>query len=266
MSTLVCFHAHPDDEALSTGGLMAKASAAGHRVLVVTATKGELGEPQPGVLEPGEELWQRRVVELAESAEVLGAEAPRFLEYKDSGMVGEATNDDPDCFWQADVEEAAQRLATILTEVDADVLTIYDDHGLYGHPDHIQVHLVGLRAAEIAGTANVYEATVNRDRALASMAEMSAEMEANGVDGPQAGDFEDFGVLENDLAFAVDVSNHLDAKRASMAVHRSQISDQSFFLYMPPDRFATIFANEWFAVPGKTDTGGPELVELLPGL
>ncbi len=266
MSTLVCFHAHPDDEALSTGGLMAKAAAAGHRVLVVTATKGEQGEPQPGVLEPGEQLWERRVVELAESAEILGAEAPRFLEYEDSGMVGERTNDNPKCFWQADVEEASQRLAAILTEVDADVLTIYDDHGLYGHPDHIQVHRVGIRAAELAGTAHIYEATVNRDRALESMAEMSAEMEADGVDAPSADDFEEFGVIEDDLAFAVDVTDHLDAKRASMAVHRSQISDQSFFLYMPPDRFAKVFANEWFAVPGKTGTGGPEMVELLPGL
>lgn len=266
MSTLVCFHAHPDDEALSTGGLMAKASAAGHRVFVVCATKGELGEPQPDVLEPGEELWERRVVELAESATVLGAEPPRFLEYEDSGMVDEPSNDNPKCFWQADVEEASQRLAAILTEIDADVLTIYDDHGLYGHPDHIQVHRVGLRAAEIAGVANVYEATVNRDRALASMAEMSAEMEAAGVDGPSVDDFDEFGVEEDDLSYAVDVTGHLEAKRASMAVHRSQISDQSFFLYMPPERFATVFATEWFAVPGRAGTGGPEEVDLLPGL
>jgi LmbE family N-acetylglucosaminyl deacetylase len=245
---------------------MAKSSAAGHRVLVVCATKGELGEPQPGVLERGENLAERRVVELAESAAILGAEQPRFLEYKDSGMMGEDSNDDPDCFWQADIEEAAKRLAAILTDVDADVLTIYDDHGLYGHPDHIQVHRVGLRAAELAGTTGVYEATVNRDRALESMAEMSAEMEADGVEVPRAGDFDDFGVLENDLAYSVDVSGQLEAKRASMVVHRSQISDQSFFLYMPPDRFAKIFANEWFAVPGETNTGGPKPVELLPGL
>ncbi|MGH1494069.1 MAG: PIG-L deacetylase family protein, partial [Acidimicrobiales bacterium] len=117
MSTLVCFHAHPDDEALSTGGLMAKAAAAGHRVVLVMATKGEQGEPQPGVLDPGEKLWQRRMIELAESAELLGAEPPRYLEYEDSGMMGELTNKNEACFWQADVEEAAQRLAAILTEV-----------------------------------------------------------------------------------------------------------------------------------------------------
>ena len=266
MSTLVCFHAHPDDEALSTGGLMAKAAAAGHRVVLVTATRGEQGEPQPGVLEPGEELWQRRVAELARSAELLGAEAPVLLGYEDSGMMGEPANANPRCFWQADVDEAATKLAAILSEVGADVLTIYDDHGLYGHPDHIQVHRVGLRAAELASVTHVYESTVNRDRALASMTEMSAEMADDGVEGPSVEEFDEFGVAEADLAYAVDVSDHLDAKRAAMAAHRSQISEESFFLYLPPERFARVFANEWFAVPGRTGTGGPTEVDLLPGL
>lgn len=245
---------------------MAKAADAGHRVVLVTATRGEQGEPQPGVLADGEVLWERRVVELAESAEILGADVPRFLDYEDSGMMGEPTNDNPACFWRADIEEASARLAAVLTEVEADVLTVYDDHGLYGHPDHIQVHRVGLRAAELAGVAHVYEATVNRDRALESMAEMSAEMEADGVEGPSVDDMTDFGVAEDDLSFTIDVTGQLDRKRASMAVHRSQISDQSFFLYMPPDRFAKIFANEWYAVPGRSATGGPAEVELLPGL
>ena len=79
MSTLVCFHAHPDDEAISTGGLMSAAAAAGHRVVLVSATRGEVGEPQEGVLDPGEELWERRMVELAASASILGADEPRWL-------------------------------------------------------------------------------------------------------------------------------------------------------------------------------------------
>jgi len=264
MSTLVCFHAHPDDEALSTGGLMAKAAAAGHRVILVTATRGEQGEPQPGVLDPGEELWQRRVEETAEACAVLGAEEPRFLGYEDSGMMGESTNDNPDCFWQADVGEAADRLAAILTEVSADAITIYDDHGLYGHPDHIQVHRVGLAAAERAGLTNVYEATVNRDRALESIAQMPDDIPED--QRPNLEDFDEFGVAADDLAFCIDITDQLAAKRKAMAVHRSQISDQSFFLSMPEDRFAAMFATEWFAVPGKTGTGGPEMVEMLPGL
>ena len=266
MSTLVCFHAHPDDEALSTGGLMAKAAAAGHRVILVTATRGEQGEPTPGVLAPDEPLWERRVVELAASAEILGADPPRFLDYEDSGMMGEPTNDNPACFWQADVEEAAERLRTILTEVDADVLTVYDDHGNYGHPDHIQVHRVGLQAAEMAGVSHVYEATVNRDAALESMAKMAAEMAEAGADVPAIEDFEEFGVPENDLSHRIDVSGHLEVKRAAMQAHRSQIADDSFFLVMPPEAFGQTFGYEWFATPGQINTGGPVEVELLPGL
>ncbi|MEL6982133.1 MAG: PIG-L family deacetylase [Actinomycetota bacterium] len=264
MSTLVCFHAHPDDEALSTGGLRAKAAGAGHRVLLVTATRGEQGEPQPGVLDPGEELWQRRVIETAEACAVLGAEEPRFLGYEDSGMMGEPTNDNPDCFWQADVEEAAERLAAILTEVEADALTIYDDHGLYGHPDHIQVYRVGLVAAEKAGVAHVYEATVNRDRALESISQLPDDLPEE--ERPNIEDFEDFGMAQDDLAYCIDITDQLGVKRKAMAMHRSQISDQSFFLSMPEDRFAAMFATEWFSVPGRSGTGGPEQVDLLPGL
>jgi len=266
MSTLVCFHAHPDDEALSTGGLMAKASAAGHRVLLVTATRGEQGEPEPGVLDEGELLWQRREIELAESCAILGAEPPIFLDYEDSGMMGEPSNENTACFWQADESEAADRLAKILTDHDADVLTIYDDHGLYGHPDHIKVHQVGLLAAERANVDHVYEATVNRDAALAGMAEMASALEEAGVEGPSVDDFDGFGVAENDLAYNLDISAQLKLKREAMSVHRSQISEQSFFLALPEELFDQMFGTESFAVPGKTNTGGPTEIELLPGL
>ena len=266
MATLVCFHAHPDDEALSTGGLMAKAAAKGHRVVLVLATRGEQGEPQPGVLDEGEILWERRVVEVARSAEILGADPPRFLDYEDSGMMGEPTNDNPSCFWQADVDEAADRLATILREVEADVLTIYDDHGLYGHPDHIQVHRVGIEAAARADVGHVYEATVNRDRAIEGFSQMAEELEASGAETPNLDDFDEFGVPEAQLAYQIDVSSQLGDKRAAMAVHRSQISDQSFFLLLPEERFVQMFAYESFAIPGSGPTGGPVDVELLPGL
>ena len=162
MSTLVVFHAHPDDEAIATGGTMAKAAAAGHRVVLVVATRGERGEVADGYLKPGEELWQRRVEETHAAADLLGVSRVEFLGYVDSGMMGLPTNDDPECFWQADVEEAAGRLAAILAEEQADVLTAYDENGVYGHPDHIQVNRVGVRAGAIAGTPKVYLQTVNK--------------------------------------------------------------------------------------------------------
>jgi LmbE family N-acetylglucosaminyl deacetylase len=151
VATLVCFHAHPDDESIATGGVMARAAAAGHRVVLVVATRGEHGEVDDGFLDEGEALGARRERETLASAEVLGAARVAFLGYTDSGMMGTPTNDDPGCFWRADVEEAAGRLAAILTEEGADILTVYDDNGGYGHPDHIQVHRVGLRAARWRG-------------------------------------------------------------------------------------------------------------------
>ena len=95
---------------------------------------------------------ERRVEEVASAAAILGVAQVEYLGYHDSGMEGTSTNDAPGSFWSADVDEAAARLAAILRREDAEVLTVYDERGGYGHPDHVQVHRVGVRAAELAGT------------------------------------------------------------------------------------------------------------------
>src|SRR3954447_7471358 len=200
MATIVSFHAHPDDEAIAMGGTLARAADEGHRVVLVWGTRGEHGEVADGFLDDGEELWQRRIVEAAEAAKILGASRHEFLGYVDSGMMGTPENDAPNAFWQADLDEAAGRLGAILREENADVLTVYDDHGGYGHPDHIQVHRVGLRAAELAGTPRVYQSTINRDRALAGRREFGRQ---NGVETPEMP--EDFGPPESEITCAVDV-------------------------------------------------------------
>lgn len=256
MATLVCFHAHPDDESIATGGVMAKAADDGHDVVLVVATKGEEGEFPDGFLDDGESLEDRRIAETMTSAGVLGVKAVAWLGYRDSGMVDTPTTKNPDCFWQAEVEEAAQRLATILREHGADVLTIYDSNGNYGHPDHVQVHRVGVRAAQIAGVERVYEATMNRDyiqRSIRAMREASAD--GNLPEGiPEDAPPEDFeiGVPESEITTAVDVTAYLDRKRASMRAHASQISEQSFFLQMPDEVFASAFGTEWFVHRGVT--------------
>ena len=241
MATLVSFHAHPDDESIACGGVMRKAADEGHRVVLVVATRGEVGEVEDGFLDDGEELWQRRVKETHAAAEILGAVRVEFLGYVDSGMMGEPTNDAPGTFWTADVEDAAQKLAAILTEENADVLTCYDDHGGYGHPDHIQVHRVGLRAAEIADTKRVYQATMNRDQMQRRGAELAEQQEIEQPEMPG-----DFGTPEAELTTAVDVQKYATVKRAAMRAHASQISDQSFFLAMPDEIFVQAFGTEWF--------------------
>ena len=148
MGVLVVLHAHPDDEAIATGGSMARAHAEGHRVVLVVATGGEHGEV-PDDLAEGETLADRRRAETERSAAVLGVDRIVWLGYTDSGMTGWAENENPRSFWMADLDEAAERVATVLRDEQADALTIYDWHGGYGHPDHVQVHRVGKRAAEL---------------------------------------------------------------------------------------------------------------------
>ncbi len=257
MGTLVCFHAHPDDEAIATGGTMLVASRAGHRVVLVMATRGEHGEPVRGVLRPGEQLSERRVAETHAAAEILGVHRVEFLGYEDSGMMGEPTNDNPDCFWQADRNEAATRLAAILQEESTDVLTVYDPNGGYGHPDHIQVHRVGTAAAELIGLERVLWSTMNRTHVQKLMAESPEVIDSLDEERAENASEEDFGMPEDELTHAVDVTPVIDAKRRSMAAHASQIADDDFFLSLPPGVFRQAFGTEWYVDPARRRDGGP---------
>lgn len=241
MSVLVCFHAHPDDEVFTTGGIMRLAADAGHRVVLVTATDGALGEFPDGILAEGETLAQRRHLELDRSANALGVDRLVRLHYADSGMAGTAENNNPDAFCNVDVESAAHRLAEILTEEHADVVTIYDPFGGYGHPDHIQVHVVGKRATEIAGTQHVYESTTNRDHMRKLI-----DANPNWTEDSSPPDMDTFGLPESEITTAIDVTGAMAAKRAAMQAHETQIGDFGPFLNMSTDDLAVAFGIEWF--------------------
>jgi LmbE family N-acetylglucosaminyl deacetylase len=260
MGTLVCFHAHPDDEAISTGGTIARASAEGHRVVLVVATGGEWGE-RPADLGEQESLADRRRAETEASAAALGVHRVAWLGYEDSGMTGWAQNANEGSFMQAPVEQAAARLAAILRAESADVLTVYDWHGVYGHPDHVQVHRVGVRAAELAGVPRVFEATMNRD----SIVEMQRAARAMGATGdgvdedfdPEAAadDGNPFGSAAHEITMSVDVRSFLAQKRTALGCHRSQISEASFFAQMPEEIFALAFGTEWYIERGVEPAG-----------
>ena len=269
MATAVFFHAHPDDESISTAGVMIGASEAGHRVVLVTATDGALGESAPGTVPEGSSLAEVRAAEVEAAAEVLGVHRVELLGYADSGMEGEPSNDHPSAFWQADVEDAARRLAAVLTEESAEVLTIYDERGNYGHPDHIQVHRVGLRAAEIAGVPAVFEATMNRD----AMRELAADAAFEGVGAEETLEDQRREIAETEMGspaesitHAVDVTGVIDRKRRAMAAHASQITADSFFMQLPDDAFAAAFGTEWFIHRGARRRGAPYLGDLFAGL
>jgi LmbE family N-acetylglucosaminyl deacetylase len=250
VATVVFLHAHPDDECIATGGTMASLADAGHRVVLVLATRGELGEVADGFLTEGESLRDRRVREAQASADILGVHRVAFLGYRDSGMVGEASNDDVEAFWQADLEEAAGRVIELLAEEAADVLVTYDERGGYGHPDHIQVHRVGAVVAARVDGVRVLESTMNRDHLMAGLEAVSPD------DVPSP---EDVGMPNERIHLAVDVLPWIERKRAAMRAHASQITEESFFLKMPDEVFLYAFGTEWYIRHGEPERIG-ELV------
>ncbi len=268
-ATVTFFHAHPDDEAIATGGTMASLASAGHRVVLVTATRGELGETPDGLLEPGESLVDRRATELSTACEILGVARQEFLGYHDSGMAGTPDNDRPGSFAAADLEQASADLARLLREEGSDVLVVYDEHGGYGHPDHVQVHRVGMRGADLAGTPIVYMATMNRD----FMADLARQADRLGWQPPEdrGEDFDTMGEPESRITTEVDVTPWIELKRAAMRAHGSQIAETSFFLAMPDDVFSLVWGREWYIRVRPEVSGGgggakePALVLAAPG-
>jgi LmbE family N-acetylglucosaminyl deacetylase len=256
VATGVILHAHPDDETIATGGTIAKAKRDGHRIVLVIATNGEEGEPVPGVLAEGEQLGERRVREAETAAALLGADRVAFLGYRDSGMMGEPTNDHPGSFWQADVHDAATKLAAILHEERADLLVTYDSHGVYGHPDHIQVHRVGVLAAEYAGVTNVFEATFSREFMRDVFSELE-EIEPDTRDPDfEPDDVDTFGLPEAELTHRVDVSDFVVLKRDALLRHESQISPDHPMAKMSIDVFARWSGVEWFRDRARPRDGG----------
>jgi LmbE family N-acetylglucosaminyl deacetylase len=247
VATLVTFHAHPDDEALLTAGVMAKAAAEGHRVVLVVATNGEAGEVDGGFLGT-DELGSRRKAETHASAHALGVHRVEFLGYPDSGSDGRRAGG----FAGVDVDDVAGRVADLLREEQADVLTTYDPRGGYGHPDHVRVHEVGRKAADLAGTPVVLEATINRDL-LVMAGELAPQLGFELPDDFVLPDMRDVYVPATEITHTIDVSSHLDQKRASMRAHATQATSGvgttrtlSVFLSLPDDLYALAFSAEWF--------------------
>lgn len=259
--TTVFFHAHPDDEALLTGGTMARLAAEGHRVVLVTATAGELGLASTEMT-TSTALADVRLDELHTSARTLGCARTVVLGYRDSGGApGAGSTTDPG-FADISVEAAAHRLADVLREEAADVLTIYDQAGGYGHPDHVQVHLVGARAAQLAGTRVVLEATV--DRRLLQRA-----LYVGRWFSPRTADFAPsrFAALfaaPEKITHRVHVSGFLDQKRAAMRAHRSQTTTDTdierglaWMLRLPGPLYRLAFGREWFIEHGRRPSRRP---------
>lgn len=278
--TLLCVHPHPDDESISCGGVLARAAAEGVRAVVVTCTGGEEGENLAGIDLRGRALPELRREELADALAALGVDHHHWLGYRDSGMVGTEGNEHPDSFHAADLEEAATRLAAIIRAERPQVVVSDDEHGGYGHPDHIKAHQVTVRAVAIAadpaadlpGTAwqvaKRYVHTLGRGRLLEGhrallAAGLASPFGEDELDGPEA---VPFGVDDELITTQVAVGPWLDHKQAALRAHRSQIGEDSFFLNMPEALTDRFFGVEEFVL--EEGALGPERPErdLFAGL
>ncbi len=255
--SLLLVHAHPDDESIGTGATMARYAAEGARVTLVTCTRGELGEIIPAPLRhltPGE-LGEYRTGELARACAALGVSDHRFLggagRWRDSGMMGLPDNDDPRCFWQADVDEAAAELAAVIREVAAGVIVTYDANGFYGHPDHIQAHRVAWRAHELTGgaqAAKFYAIAMPR-----SVLQDAARLPADSRFTPITDRFG--GVPDDQVTTTIDGTGYLAAKLAAMRAHETQIMVDGEFFALSNNLGRRALGTEFYTrlTPGEPD-------------
>jgi N-acetyl-1-D-myo-inositol-2-amino-2-deoxy-alpha-D-glucopyranoside deacetylase len=262
--SLLLVHAHPDDESIGTGATMAAYAAEGARVTLVTCTLGELGEIIPPDLRHllPDELGQHRIGELERACRALGVADHRFLggegRYRDSGMMGLPDNDDPRCFWQAGVEEAAGALATIIDEVGATAIVTYDANGFYGHPDHIQAHRVTVRARELAGgTAKLYATAVPRS-VLAQAVDLPGDSWFIATTDLSA------AVPDDQVTTEIDATAYLDRKRAAMRAHETQITVDGDYFALSNDLGLRILGTEYYTrLDRPRAPGGPRERDLF---
>ena len=291
MSRSILFvHAHPDDECIPTGVTIARYAAEGAYVTVVTCTRGEVGEIVADDLkhlhDTPDGLGEYRVGEMEAAAKALGITDHRWLggvgRWRDSGMIGTPENDDPRCFWRADLDEAVADLTRTIREVRPQVVVTYDDNGDYGHPDHIQAHRVTVAAVDAAADPERYPDagepwTVSKLYSTAmpkSFLEKGLEhFKASGDDffaGVESVDDLPFGVPDEVITSVVAAPEHLPAKQDAMRAHRSQIDMNGVFFALPPEMEVEAFGTEHFVLVRGTageprDAAGRE-TDLFAGL
>lgn len=271
--SLMTVHAHPDDEAIGTGGILARYSDEGLRTVLVTCTGGEVGEIADPALAAPENLAEIRERELRAACEILGVGQLYLLGYRDSGMAGTPDNDHPESFNQANLDEATGKLVALVRRERPQVLVTYDENGFYGHPDHINANRIAVAAFEAAGDAarypdagppwqplKLYYTAIPRS-GIETFARLMREA---GVEPPfeetPEGVEPEFGTPDERVTTYVDVSAQIERKRRALLAHATQMGPETFFMKIPEPIFNVIFGLETFQlvkspvpVPGQED-------------
>jgi N-acetyl-1-D-myo-inositol-2-amino-2-deoxy-alpha-D-glucopyranoside deacetylase len=263
MATLLVALPHPDDETFGVGGVMARAAEEGHRVVIVCATRGEVGEIADPTLATPETLGAVREGELRTAAAALGVQDVRFMGYRDSGMAGTPENQDPRAFVNADATSVVGHLVALIRDVRPDVVVTFDPGGVYGHPDHVamcdRVTSAVDAAAQPGGAgaphqvARLYYIAVPKSvmRLFREVAEAAGAQWGAGVDLDAAPE-------DSEVTARIDVTPWLERKKAAVRAHATQ---QGTLSGMSEEFRERMYATEWFMI-----ARGRSGAEILAGL
>jgi LmbE family N-acetylglucosaminyl deacetylase len=267
LATMVCVHAHPDDEAFFGAGATARYAALGHRVVLITCTSGQLGfdaQGRSGDQEGHDELLTRatRAEELQRSAETLGFARVVTLGYDDSGMMGWPQNKNPHAFMNANVDDVARTIASLLDEEDAKVVVTYDENGFYGHPDHIQANVVTRRAIEQSTSVERLYYSVVPEGIMTSLVDQA---KAQGLSMPAW--VLDAGTHVNDdlVATTLDAGEYIGTKHDAMAAHATQIDNEDL-VEMDERLFSLLFRTEYYQRAWSRHDTADDKTDLMGGL
>jgi mycothiol S-conjugate amidase len=246
---LLTVHAHPDDEASKGAGTVAHYHAEGVRCVLVCCTGGEAGEIlNPAVDQPEirERLPEVRMEELARATEVIGYDEVVLLGYRDSGMPGTPTNEDPASFARAPLDEAVGRLVAVIRRERPQVIVTYaDEQEGYPHPDHLRVHEITVPAFDAAGDPDAYAGLGEpwQPLKLYYVAWSRARMVAThqkflelGLESPFDQKWFERPDHDHRITTRLDVSDVHHVRREALLAHRTQIDPESpFWFGLPPD-------------------------------
>ena len=254
--SLLAIFAHPDDEAFGTGGLLALNASRGSQTVLVTATRGEVGEISDPTLASQENLGQVREQELRNAAKILDLSELVILDYRDSGMVGTEDNQHPQALAQADADEVIGQLVGVIRRLKPDVVLTFDENGGYGHPDHIAIHDHAVAAYHAAGDSSRFSEQGepwNPARLYyvvfpkSIFVRMRAMLEENGLDTSDLDRFEehDLGWPDDKIHGVVDVSSVVESKWAALNSHKTQFGPDNLFNRISVESAKSLMSREY---------------------
>ena len=263
--TVLAVFAHPDDEGFGCGGTLAALVAGGHRVTLVCATNGDVGEISDPALATPETLWQVRQGELRNAMDVTGIDDVRFLNYRDSGMPGWDDNNHPSSLFQAQEGKVVERLEAVIRELRPDLVITHDPTGGYGHPDHVTICQRTQTAVEQCQGENaplLYYVCFPRSffqRMWSKMVELDLRPPFS------ADDTEALGTPDDEVTTILNVGQFVAIKKESLERHRTQIERDGPFFQLPDEFMNEAMSSEFFQLVPSQGAATPDILAQLIG-